>query len=291
MHNNYNDILVAHLGGLGDMCLAESVFLSLQRHFGNCLAGLGNRRFLDLFGTYFAKTYGVESRHWLYLFSENLTGPGWRRIVFVGKDRRGTIRKRWASYSREEMIFIDMYPEGSFPDPEMTAAALPYESVHIEEYQLRQLASFGIEPVKAGIVPKRPGRAILYPERGFAKAKWAPENFVALRDLLAGNKIGTVLLKPADLDLPGEGIVIEELSELKAFLSGGGIFVSSDSGMAHLAGACGLQTITVFTDFDPAIWHPRGQNISLRLNVDNISVEAVGDMVRDLLERQGQRVE
>ncbi len=126
MQNNRDDILVVHLGGLGDVCLAESTFLSLQRHFGNCLAGLGNRRFLDLFGMYFTKTFGVESRHWLYLFSEKLTGPDWRRIVFIGKDRQGTIRKRWASYSREEFIFIDMYPEGSFPDTEKGTTS-PYE--------------------------------------------------------------------------------------------------------------------------------------------------------------------
>jgi ADP-heptose:LPS heptosyltransferase len=39
--------------------------------------------------------------------------------------------------------------------------------------------------------------------------------------------------------------------------------VSNDSGMAHLAGASGLFTITIFTNFDPAIWHPRGSNIAL----------------------------
>ena len=33
--------------------------------------------------------------------------------------------------------------------------------------------------------------------------------------------------------------------------------------MAHLAGASGLFTITIFAGFDPAIWHPRGRNISL----------------------------
>lgn len=287
MQNNYDEILVVHLGGLGDMCLAESVFLSCFRHFGNCLAGLGNRRFLDLFSKYFARTYGVESRHWLYLFSEKLTGPVWRRIIFIGKDRQGALRERWGSYSHEKLIFIDMYPEGSFPDPEKDTSLLPRKKVHVEEYQLRQLGSLGIEPVKAVVIPKKPGRVILYPEKGFTKGKWVPENFIVLGDLLERNDISRMFLKPAGLDLPGEGVVIHELMEVKRLFAEGGIFVSNDSGMAHFAGTCGLQTITVFTDFDPAIWHPRGENISLRLNVDNVSVEAVGNMVRGLLERQG----
>ncbi len=288
MHDNRDEVLVVHLGGLGDVCLAESVFLSLLRHFGDRLAALGSRRFLDLFSTYFMKTYGVESRHWLYLFSEKLTGPDWRRIVFIGKDRQGAIRRRWASYSREELIFIDMYPEGSFPDPEK-AAALPYERLHIEEYQLQQLQPFGVEPSRAEIIPGKPGPVILYPERGFAKAKWPPESFLALRDRLEGNKIETVVLKPAALNLPGEGMVIQELMKVKEFFGQGGIFVSNDSGMAHLAGACGLQTITIFTDFDPAAWHPRGRNISLKLNSDNVGIEAIGEILEDLLARQADR--
>ena len=37
-----DEVLVVHLGGLGDVCLSESVFLSLRRHFGDRLVALGN---------------------------------------------------------------------------------------------------------------------------------------------------------------------------------------------------------------------------------------------------------
>lgn len=282
MCSERDEILVVHLGGLGDVCLAESAFLSLQRHFGDCLAGLGNRRFLDLFSTYFVKTYGVESRHWLYLFSDKLTGPRFRRIIFIGKDRQGTIRKRWAAHSRERLIFIDMYPDGSFPVPEKTTSPLLQEAVHIEDYQVRQVSEFGVEPARVHVRPEGSGPVILYPEKGFSKEKWPPENFLALRDLLAGRTRKTVLLRPANLDLGGEGIVIHELSSIKEFFGRGGIFVSNDSGMAHLAGACGLKTLTIFTDFDPAIWHPRGRNVSLRSCSDDVSPEAVGRLVEAL---------
>ncbi len=281
MRDSRDEVLVVHLGGLGDICLAESAFLSLRRHFGTCLAGLGNRRFFDLFSTYFTKIHGVESRHWLYLFSERLTGPDFRRIVFIGKDRQGSIRGRWASYSREELVFIDMYPEGAFPDPGVDAAP-PHEPVHIEDYQLRQLEAFGIGPQAAWLGEPRPGPVILYPEKGFTKGKWPRENFLAVRERLERDGIDTVVLRPADVDFPGETVVIEELGKVKEFFSSGGTFVSNDSGMAHLAGACGLMTITVFTDFDPAVWHPRGRNISLKTGSDDVSPEAITRVIKAL---------
>jgi ADP-heptose:LPS heptosyltransferase len=63
-------------------------------------------------------------------------------------------------------------------------------------------------------------------------------------------------------------VFFEDLIETKRFFSEGGVFISNDSGMAHLAGVSGLFTITIFTDFNPAAWHPRGRNISLILGRD-----------------------
>lgn len=277
------EVLVVHLGGLGDVCLSESVFLSLREHFGDCLAALGNRRFLDLFGGYFKRTQGVESRHWLYLFSERLTGPRWRRIVFVGKDRQGLIRQRWKVYSEEELIFIEMYPEGAF-GPLTRGEARRVDAVgaavHIEDYQLAQLNTFGIAPRRKTIAGGRDDRVILYPEAGFSKEKWPVENFASLFRSLKERGTGAVLLRPADLSVPlKETVFFEDLSEVKNFFGEGGLFISNDSGMAHLAGACGLSTVTIFTGFDPAIWHPRGRNISLKTGVDRIDVKSITKLI------------
>ena len=174
-----NEILLIHLGGLGDVCLSESLFFSFQKQFGNCLVGLGNKRFLDLFSEYFVRTEGVESRKWLYLFSERLDGLRWKRIVFIGKDREGILRNRWEAHSEEKIIFIDMYPENAFEcvcgltlsrqgmqgevlssDSEREGVAImasPLEGATgyplagvpvIEDYQLAQLAQYGVKPLK-----------------------------------------------------------------------------------------------------------------------------------------------
>ncbi len=261
-----NEILLIHLGGLGDVCLSESLFLSFQKQFGHCLVGLGNKRFLNLFKEYFARVEGVESRKWLYLFSEKLSGPRWRRIIFIGKDREGILRNRWQAHSEKEIIFIDMYPENAFGVAATACESPGFEDtpkVHIEDYQLGQLIPYSVEPLKKKIPWNKLQRAILYPEKGFEKEKWHHDNFVNLYHSLKAHDV-VIVLESLGLSVNvDKKVSFEDLTEVKRFFSEGGIFVSNDSGMAHFAGALGLFTITIFTGFDPAIWHPRGKNISL----------------------------
>ena len=315
-----NEILLIHLGGLGDVCLSESLFFSFQKQFGNCLVGLGNKRFLDLFKEYFARVESVESRKWLYLFSKKLRGPQWRRIIFIGKDREGILRNRWQTFSEEKIIFIDMYPEhalecvcgsnlpkqgtqgkafSSRSEREGVAtialslegttlpaggqaqapvgeqgelkgwlhSALPVEGAPraplIEEYQLIQIARLGVEPLKKTISWKKSARVILYPEKGFKKEKWHHENFINLYHSLKAHDVYVIVLESLGLSVNvDKKVFFEDLHDVKQFFREGGIFVSNDCGMAHLAGASGLFTITIFASFDPTIWHPRGRNIS-----------------------------
>jgi hypothetical protein len=281
--DNEAEVLVVHLGGLGDVCLSESTFLSLQKHFGDRCIGLGNRRFLDLFPQYFKRTQGIESRHWLYLFSEKLDGPHWGRIVFIGKDRQGAIRERWAKYSEDELIFIEMYPEGTFPDPEnaLTGPEMFVEKIHIEDYQLRQLERCHIPPVRLQPTCSANCRVILYPEEKLTKEKLPADSFLELYEKLIQQQGDIFLLRSVGLKMT-QGFTIEDLADIKAFFVDGGIFVSNDSGMAHLAGACGLTTVTVFGQFDPVFWHPRGHNISLTRK-DNLSVEALKQLIHEVM--------
>jgi ADP-heptose:LPS heptosyltransferase len=263
-----NEILLIHLGGLGDVCLSESLFLTFQKQFGDCLVGLGNKRFIDLFNEYFKRVEGVESRKWLYLFSQKLSGPRWRQIIFIGKDREGILRNRWQAHSEERLIFVDMYPENAFGAETKTcesSEAGNAPKVHIEDYQLAQLIRYGVEPFKRTIPWKKSARVILYPEKSFEKEKWPHCNFVNLYHSLRTHNVNAIVLESLGLSVNVENkVFLEDLTEVKQFFSqGGGIFVSNDSGMAHLAGVSSLFTITIFTSFDPAIWHPRGGSISL----------------------------
>jgi ADP-heptose:LPS heptosyltransferase len=296
----YSDTtLIIHMGGLGDMCLSESTFLSLSRHFQQNISALGSLRFFKLFREYFKTIFSIESAKWLYLFSDYPSENRWKRIVFIGKDRQGDLRRKWQALSEEEMIFIDMYPDCAFGAVSLESEARSLEKkndklriqnstvkifAHIEEYQLTQLSKYGIEAKKKGIANRPRSRVILYPEVGITKSKWPHENFVELHHTLKQRGIQVQILESFGLNLPiVDKIIIEDLTNVKTFFEGGGIFVSNDSGMAHLAGICGLLTITIFSDFNPAIWHPRGDNISLRKGVDRVDIPTLSDMIFQLV--------
>lgn len=287
------------MGGLGDMCLSESTFLSLSEHFQKDISALGSPRFFKLFSEYFQTIHSIESAKWLYLFSDYPSEHRWKRIAFIGKDRKGELRTKWQKLSDNEMIFIDMYPDSAFDAVSSELGAKSSETegsqlriqnskliitTHVEDYQLEQLSKYGIEAKKKGIAYRPRNRVILYPETGVTKSKWPHGNFVELYNTLRHRGIQVQVLESFGLSLPvADKITFEDLSDIKTFFADGGIFVSNDSGMAHLAGICGLFTVTIFNDFDPAVWHPRGDNISLLQNVDRVDVSALSDMICHLL--------
>ena len=273
-----NEILLIHLGGLGDVCLSESTFNSLFSHFGTNIDAVGYKRFLGLFHRYFDRVLSVEDRSWLWLFSDLPCDKRWNQTVLVGKDKGGELRKGLSRASSDPPLFVDMYPEK--------------DAVHVEDYQLAQLEKFGIKPSKKEIEGLKRNRIILYPERSYAKKKWPYERFIELYNELKERGVDVVLLEAPDLEpLLPDSRGFENLEETARFLSEGGLFFSNDSGVAHLAAVCGLATITLFWDHDPAIWHPRGRNTAILCDADSPSVEDMVSLILHLKKPSQQGTE
>ncbi len=318
------------MGGLGDMCLSESTFLSLSEHFQKNISALGYSRFFTFFQGYFKTINSIESAKWLSLFSDYPSENTWRSIVFIGKDKNCDLRRRWQALSREDMIFVDMYPDSAFgvvssqsevhsPETEdyqlkthylnlntastqcplisapssspSTLCPQPSAPIHVEDYQLAQLEQYGIKPLKKAITTLPRDRVVLYPEASITKSKWGQENFTELWYSLKERGVEAHILESLGLNLPiSDKLVIQDLADIKKFFKAGGIFVSNDSGMAHFAGICGLNTITIFSDFNPIIWHPRGRNISLRLGIDNVTIPKLEEIILQLMtDRDNQK--
>jgi ADP-heptose:LPS heptosyltransferase len=270
----HEEILLIHLGGLGDVCLSESAFLSLSTHFGKAITALGYTRFLSLFEDYFARVRSVDERRWLFLFSGQAPGAAWQRIILIGKDRSDDFRNRLTLLSCDPLIYIDMYPEK--------------ESMHVEEYQLSQLPIYGIRAQKKEVQPNHADRVILYPEHSRGKRKWPYNNFLTLFEMLNSKGVDTILLEAPDVESAArDSLRFEHLKDTAAYLSKGGIFVSNDSGVAHLAGACGLTTITLFHDQRSDVWHPRGRNLSIQCAHHTLSVEKVFTLIMQVWEQAG----
>lgn len=262
------DGLLIHPGGLGDVCLSESTLLSLKQAFGNTFEAVGNKPVLEVFLEYFTGVDSIDRRAWTHLFAGSPAGRSWRRIVFIGKDKTGSLRQRLARLCGE-LIFIDLYPED--------------RPVPVEDHQLGQLAQYGITPVRKALPAITGKRVILYPERAYKKKKWPVDCFLEVYEKLTMRGIETVLMRPPDLDVPAVPTrSFELLADIAAFFSAGGIFFSNDSGMAHFAARCGLLAATLFQDTNPAVWHPKGALV-LKCMEGPPSVEEVTDFVTHAL--------
>ncbi len=242
--NSEESTLLIHMGGLGDICLSESVFLSLAHHLKGPIHAVGNRRSLELFHDYFSTVETVERRQWAYLFSSDIEGPRWGRIVFIGKDRSASLRTRLGELT-SDVLFLDLFPDRP--------------GMGVEDYQLGQLVAYGVPSIRKGLGLRRSGRLILYPEGAYRKKKWPPDRFINLYEGLKAEGMSVRLMRPPELKLAlPDAVAFEDLRDVRQFFSEGGAFFSNDSGMAHLAGACGLRPLTLFLDADPSIWQARG---------------------------------
>ena len=267
-----NEILLIHLGGLGDVCLSESTFYSLFSHFGRKVDAVGYKRFLRLFDQYFARVLSVDDRSWLWLFSDLPCDKRWQQVLLIGKDKRGEMRNRLGAVSTKPPLFIDMYPE-----EEMT---------HVEDYQFSQLPRLGIKPQKKEIAELSRNRIILYPERGYTKKKWPYEHFIALYNLLKDKGVDVALLEAPDMEPSlADSRRFDDLKDSVRFLGDGGLFFSNDSGVAHLVQPMAWRRSRSSGDDDPAIWHPRGRNVSIRCDARSPGVEEMLSLILKVREK------
>ena len=127
----------------------------------------------------------------------------------------------------------------------------------------------------------------IHPGSGSAKKNWDPEGWLqvcaALRDefgaqrlhLISGEAEGEVAHGFRD-QLGSLGYNVEHhharpLPEIAHVLGTCDLFLGHDSGISHLAGACGTPAILLFGPTDPKIWSPQNQGV-------DVVVSPTGDM-------------
>ena len=121
---------------------------------------------------------------------------------------------------------------------------------------------------------KRGPFAVVHPGSGGESKRWPLDNFLELVRRLADRGIPGVLVSGDAEERPSICARLEEgglppgwtwlrrpaLSELAALLAGASFYVGNDSGITHLAAACGTKVLALFrTDLEPA-WRPFGRS-------------------------------
>ena len=148
-----------------------------------------------------------------------------------------------------------------------SSVAAPPPEIHVTTEADRSMRA---ALVSAGLDPSRPFIAV-HPAAAWRPRAWRPERFAALLDRLAaahGLPFAVVgLATERDVEQAMRSAVREArvawlfgaltLPEIAALLRASRLFIGNDSGLAHLAAACGTPVVALFGPQDPRRFAPR----------------------------------
>jgi ADP-heptose:LPS heptosyltransferase len=155
----------------------------------------------------------------------------------------------------------------------------------------------GIE--QRGVIPRRPhGHSVLmHPGSGGRQKCWPRDRFIELITRLRnyGRRV-TVALGEVEADRWSSDDITKftraadkvvhppRLVDLYEAVSAAEIVIANDSGPAHLAGIIGVPTIALFGPSDPKIWRPLGPSVTAIRGepIETITVERVYDSIVNL---------
>jgi ADP-heptose:LPS heptosyltransferase len=137
---------------------------------------------------------------------------------------------------------------------------------------------------------------VLQPGSGSLAKNWPAERFGELASLAReGLGLAVVLvLGPAELERePRDADNLRSVADatleslqlplLAGLLSDAAAYVGNDSGVTHLAAACGAPTVAVFGPTDPGVWAPRGPHVRVvRSAHSDLAEVATGDVLEAL---------
>ncbi len=252
--------LVIHTGGLGDFLLFCPSLLSLREDGPVVLAGETSRLNLAIVAGIVENVYGLDDVEFHTVFSNpNPTLQaflkGFDRAIVWMKDE-GTIRQAFESCG-----VCDVHAFSGLP-PENW-------SRHASEYYGECLGLQDLPPLRLPIVPSETAHDILiHPGSGGTKKNWPLERFVETAErLIASGRTVEWCLGPAEENwrLPATARLLESPSvvSLARQLAATHTYLGNDSGVTHLAAACGCRTVAVFGPTDPAVWAPRGEWVTV----------------------------
>ncbi len=148
-------------------------------------------------------------------------------------------------------------------------AALPFRffpalpaaecSTHAVDFYLRQVGA------PEGAVPRLPverrdeGFAVIHPFSGSARKNWPLAQFCAVAEHLP---MPVLWCAGPEETLDGAA-QFADLGDLGHWLAGARVFLGNDSGIAHVAAACGVPVVAVFGPTDPSVWAPRGNRVRI----------------------------
>ena len=307
-------ILLFRLGGLGDLLVAlPSIQLAKRRYPGSSLSLVCRTEY----GRLLEETGVVdviipaEDRRWLPLFDDRPDVPedlrkwlekfhfilGW----FQGDEHRPFERKVFAPTAAGGRLIV-YEPRSGIPVSryffDRTSALIGRPHARDTFKACHKLPSLKEGDRHKSLVrkpgpPTGRGRfAVVHPGSGSPKKCWPLENFLALIRLLHRKGIKGFLVTGEaeermertilDSGLPSGWSWLHRtpLIKLAGLLEGADVYIGNDSGVTHLAAACGTQGLAIFRNDLESAWKPYGRiHVMSAADVAAITVESVVEKI------------
>jgi ADP-heptose:LPS heptosyltransferase len=159
----------------------------------------------------------------------------------------------------------------------------PEEQAHVCDYFLQQVdAPPGAAPVLP--VEREDGRfAVIHPFSSSNRKNWPLERFQTVaRDCECDMPVFWTAGPEEKLEIATR---FERLDDLAEWIANASVYIGNDSGITHLAAACGVPTVALFGPTDPGVWGPRGRAVRIlhRASLEDIEVHEVLDAIARML--------
>ncbi len=285
------DVLLVRAGGLGDLLVTlPSIRLLRERWAGRRFALLGRPEYGLLLrdGGIVDRLLRVDAPEWM---ASDESGGASRPAAFDGFDRvvgwvlnpaSALAAMPWRRWGAREAAFFSA-PAGlrvpvsrHYFDATMTIAGDDAGRPPDPDFD-----RFSRLPVPEGRVREARARfgpdsgaayAVLHPGSGGAAKRWPLDRFLRLAAILSeGGLPGVIAIGGSDEDLadpmaraalPADWrrAVAPPVVELAGLLAGASLYVGNDSGVTHLAAACGARVVALFADRNLPAWEPYGRS-------------------------------
>jgi ADP-heptose:LPS heptosyltransferase len=262
--------MVYHAGALGDFITTLPAFAAWRRlHEAERIVLLGKPAFASLIPPatpVFDGVLDAESAACAPLFSNATHIPAGLSNMFlrmtsalVFANASSPLPERLGACGVRSIVRQDPFPRSPIPIVDYHLSLFPQLPFSEEERVPR------VDVTDSRLPPDGTTVAI-HPGSGSSRKNWALARFMDLAHTLVeeGERV-TWVVGPAE-----EGITLPSgarrwsgynLAELAGALSRCRLYVGNDSGVTHLAAACGCPTVVLFGVTDQLVWLPRGRRV------------------------------
>ncbi len=130
---------------------------------------------------------------------------------------------------------------------------------HATDFFAQQVgATLGLLPqITVDAAPRH--TAVIHPFSGSGRKNWPLRSYLELASRLPCPVEWTA---GPEEELP-QAVRFSNLLDLARWIRGARLYIGNDSGITHLAATTGVPTLALFGPTAPAIWAPRGENVTL----------------------------